>query len=229
MNISIDDLVSSFSASHVSQEAMDIANLQSQLTKALYYPSQTQPGVHRVSRRNSYAQPCNTPTPTSATATLHWEWEDTTRYRGQNPTLYTAPAPLRSFDVDDEMEDEQAVEDLLNPHTSNLSQSGASLRHQPLKFRPIGHPFSSQPTPSVGTPTYDNTSGPSPSSHFTNTDPFYLAAVQTTSLTPSPSFFAQAARPAPNSPFNLNISAQQTHHPLEVESRALLVGIGQSR
>ncbi|KAI9466689.1 hypothetical protein BJY52DRAFT_1111159 [Lactarius psammicola] len=212
MNISIDDLVSSFSASHVSQEAMDIATLQSQLAKVIYYPSQGQPGVHSVTRRNSYAQPCTTPTPTSATASFHWEWEDTSRFRGQNTTPYA----VRSCDVDDEMADEQAVEDLLNVHTP--IQPGTPQRQQPPKYRPAGQlPCS---------PVYDNTPQ---SSHFANTDPFYLAAVQTASIPPPPSFFAQAARPAPNSPFNLGLSAQQAHHTLEVEPRTVLVGAGQSR
>ncbi|KAH9065187.1 hypothetical protein EDB83DRAFT_2519797 [Lactarius deliciosus] len=196
MNISIDDLVSSFSASHVSQEAMDIATLQSQLSKVIYYPSQGQPGVHSVTRRNSYAQPCTTPTPTSATASFHWEWEDTSRFRGQNSTPYA----VRSCDVDDEMADEQAVEDLLNVQTPMQSQPG---------------------TPATTTTTK--------SSHFANTDPFYLAAVQTAAIPPPPSFFAQAARLGPNSPFNLSLSAQQAHHTLEVESRTVLVGAGQGR
>jgi hypothetical protein len=252
MNISIDDLVSSFSASHVSQEAMDIATLQvislfpsplsqlslnflqSQLANVIYYPSQGQPGVHSVTRRNSYAQPCNPPTPTSATASFHWEWEDATRCRGQNPPPYVAPTPLRSCDVDDEMEDEQAVEDLLNSHTPNQCQIGTpQQRQQQPKYHPvpIGQPFPPPPTPqSISSPTYDNVPGLSGSpSIFANTDPFYLAAVQTASLTPTPSFFAQAARPAPNSPFNLNLSTQQAHHVLEVESRIVLVGAGQNR
>jgi hypothetical protein len=205
MNISIDDLVSSFSASHVSQEAMDIATLQSQLANVIYYPSQGQPGVHSVTRRNSYAQPCTTPTPSSATTTFHWEWEDTSRFRGQNTTPYA----VRSCDVDDEMADDLAVEDLLNAHT----QPGTPQRQQPPKYRPSGQLSSSF--------AYDNNSQ---SSHFANTDPFYLAAVQTASIPPPPSYFAQAARPLPNSPFNL-----QAHHTLEVEPRTVLVGAGQNR
>ncbi|KAH9978117.1 hypothetical protein BGW80DRAFT_1249706 [Lactifluus volemus] len=250
MSISIDDLVSSLSASHVSQEAMDIATLQvippssslplnlvnpekciqSQLSQVIYYPSQSQSGVHCVTRRNSYAQPCNTPTPTSATASFHWEWDDATRYRGQNPAPYVAPPPLHDCDVDDEMQDEQTVEDLLNAHTPNQCLFDAPLaqRQQPQKYRPVssGQPFP-MPPPPPPPPTYDNIPGLSGSpSHFANTDPFYLAASQTA---PAPSFFAQAARPAPNSPFNLNLSAQQAHHVLEVESRTVLVGAGQSR
>ena len=234
MNISIDDLVSSFSSSHVSQEAMDIATLQviplplffslishdtnqSQLAKVIYYPSQGQPGVHSVTRRNSYAQPCTTPTPTSATASFHWEWEDTSRFRGQNTTPYA----MRSSDIDDEMADEQSVEDLLNPHTQIQGQPGTPQRQQPTRYRPSG-----QLPPSFGSPVYDNTSQ---SSHFANTDPFYLASVQAAAIPPPPSFFAQAARPAPNSPFNLGLSAQQAHHALEVEPRTVLVGAGQGR
>lgn len=234
MNISIDDLVSSFSASHVSQEAMDIATLQviplllfsrlllnvnqSQLSKVIYYPSQGQPGVHSVTRRNSYAQPCPTPTPSSATApSFHWEWDDSSRFRGQN----TAPYAVRSCDIDDEMADEQSVEDLLNAPTPIQSQPGTPQRQQPPRYRPAG-----QLPSSFGSPAYDNNSQ---SSHFANTDPFYLAAVQTATIPPPPSFFAQAARPAPNSPFNLGLSAQQAHHALEVESRTVLVGPGQGR
>jgi hypothetical protein len=89
------------------------------------------------------------------------------------------------------------------------------------------------PPPPIGSPTlYDATPAQSASSHFVNTDPFYLAAVQSSSSfapTAPPSFFAQAACPAANSPFNLNLSGQQAHHALELESRTVLVGAGQSR
>jgi len=153
--------------------------------------------------------------------------------------------------ADDEMEDEQAVEDLLNVHPPNHQFQPVTppqqQRQQPSKFRGQQQQqqhqhqsFSSAlspPPPSLGSPMstlYDATPAPpASSSHFANTDPFYLAAVQTpsSSLAPTaPSFFAQAARPAPNSPFNLNLSAaQQGHHALEYESRTVLVGAGQSR
>jgi hypothetical protein len=92
------------------------------------------------------------------------------------------------------------------------------------------------PPPLLGSPTlYDATPAQSASSLFVNTDPFYLAAVQSSSSSSSfaptapPSFFAQAAHPAANSPFNLNLSGQQGHHALELESRTVLVGAGQSR
>ena len=216
---------------------------QSQLANVIYYPSQSQAGVHCVSRRNSYAQPCNTPTPTSATATFHWEWDDAARHRGQNSTHYVAPAPPRSCDMDDDMEEEQAVEDLLYAHTPNQIQPAAVTlprRQQPPKFRPASgpqqyqqqqQPFSSAlspQSPPLGSPMlYEATPGQSASSHFANTDPFYLAAVQNSSpslASTTSSFFAQA-----NSPFNLNLSAQQRHHALELESRTVLVGAGQSR
>ena len=209
----------------------------------IYYPShQTQSGAHCVTRRNSYAQPCNPPTPTSATATFHWEWDEATRYRGQSTTPYVPPAPLYNCDIDDEMQDEQAVEELLlNAHTPNQIHSVTPPHRQQLsKLRPPTtqqqqhqSPFSaafSPPPPPFGSPTtYDAaTPAQSASSHFVNTDPFYLAAAQSSS-SPSiapPSFFA---RPASNSPFNLNMSAQQGHHSLEVEPRTVLVGAGQSR
>jgi len=116
------------------------------------------------------------------------------------------------------MADEQSVEDLLNAPTPIQSQPGTPQRQQPQRYRPAGQ--------LLGSTAYDNTTQ---SSHFANTDPFYLAAVQTATIPPPPSFFAQAARPAPNSPFNLGLSAQQTHHTLEVESRTVLVGAGQGR
>ena len=214
---------------------------QSQLANVIYYPSQGQTGAHCVTRRNSYAQPCNPPTPTSATANFHWDWDDAARYRGQNPTPYVAPAPVpvRSCDIDDEMEDEQAVEELLNVHTHSVTPQH---RQQLSKFRPTmaqqQHQHQQQqqqfstalsPPPPLGSPTtlYDATPAQSASSIFVNTDPFYLAAVQ--SSTAAPSFFAQAARPAPNSPFNLNLSGQQGHHALELEARTVLVGAGQGR
>jgi hypothetical protein len=174
-----------------------------------------------------------------------------------------SPAPLRGPDIDDdEMEDEQAVEDLLlTAHTPNNSQFiTPPHRHQYTpKFRQptMGHPHHQQqqqqqqpfapalspqqppPTPlMLGSPgMYDATPVQSAPSQFANTDPFYLATVQasfssssSSPFTPTPpSFFAQSARLAPNSPFNLNLSAQQGHHPLELESRTVLVGAGQSR
>jgi len=216
---------------------MDIATLQSQLANVIYYPSQAQSGAHCVTRRNSYAQPCNPPTPTSATANFHWDWDDATRYRGQNHTPYVAPAPvpLRSCDIDDEMEDEQAVEELLNVHTPNQVHSVTAQHRQLSKFRPMTAQQQQQqfstafsPPPPLGSPTlYDATPAQSASSLFVNTDPFYLAAVQ--SSTAPPSFFAQAAHPAANSPFNLNLSGQQGHHALELEPRTVLVGAGQGR
>lgn len=245
MSVSIDDLVSSFSASHVSQEAMDIATLQSQLANVIYYPSQGQSGgAHCVTRRNSYAQPCNPPTPTSATANFHWDWDDAARYRGQNTTVAPVPAPLRLCDTDDEMEDEQIVEELLNAHTPNQMHSVMPQHRQQLsKFRPTAAQQQQQqqqqqfstalsPPPQLSSPTlYDATPAQPASSLFVNTDPFYLAAVQSSSSSSSfppvapPSFFAQA----PNSPFNLNLTGQQGHHALELESRTVLVGAGQSR
>ena len=217
---------------------------QSQLANVIYYPSQGQPGAHCVTRRNSYAQPCNPPTPTSATANFHWDWDEAARYRAQNATPYVTPAPLRSCDTDAEMEDEQAVEELLNAHTPNHAVAPPH-RQQLSKFRPITAQQQQQQQqqqqfstalsslPPLGSPTlYDATPA---QSAFVNTDPFYLAAVQSSSSSSSlaptapPSFFAQAARPAPNSPFNLNLSGQQSHHALELESRTVLVGAGQSR
>jgi hypothetical protein len=208
----------------------------------IYYPTQGQPGAHCVTRRNSYAQPCNNPpTPTSATTNFHWDWDDATRYRGQNLTPYVAPAPVppRSCDIDDEMEDEQVVEELLNAHIPNQIHSVMPQHRQQLsKFRPTTTQQQQQqqqqfstalsPPPPLGSPTlYDATAPQSASSLFVNTDPFYLAAVQ--SSTAPPSFFAQAARPAANSPFNLNLSGQQGHHALELEARTVLVGAGQGR
>ena len=217
---------------------------QSQLANVIYYPSQGQSGgAHCVTRRNSYAQPCNPPTPTSASTNIHWDWDDAARYRGQNPTPYVAPppVPLRSCDTDDEMEDEQTVEELLNVHTPNQMHSVTPQHRQQLsKFRPTTAQQQQQQQfstalspPPLGSPTlYDATPAQSASSLFVNTDPFYLAAAQSSSSfapTAPPSFFAQAARPASNSPFNLNLSGQQGHHALEVESRTVLVGAGQSR
>jgi hypothetical protein len=221
---------------------------QSQLANVIYYPSQGQSGQARcVTRRNSYAQPCNPPTPTSATANFPWDWDDAARYRGQNPTPYVAPAPvpLRSCDIDDEMEDEQTVEELLNTHSPNQMhlvppphrQQLSKFRHttaQQQQQQQQQQQFSTafSPPPQLGSPTlYDATPAQSASSLFVNTDPFYLAAVQSSSLaaTAPPSFFAQAARPAANSPFNLNLSGQQGHHALDLESRTVLVGAGQSR
>ncbi|KAI0269315.1 hypothetical protein BC834DRAFT_1039864 [Gloeopeniophorella convolvens] len=182
MSFSIDDLVASFATSHVSQEAMDIATLQTQLAKTLCYPAPAQPGpAHPVTRRNStsYAQPCNTPTHTAPA----FHWDD----------------PRFLHPVDDDMADDQAVEDLLGARAP-ASPTPTTAAH---RFRPAQPPHS---------PPFDAPGGAS--SLFASADSFGFAPP----MQAAPSFFAQAARPAPGSPF------AHTH---QLESRAMLVAAGQ--
>ncbi|KAG6813188.1 hypothetical protein H0H92_013308 [Tricholoma furcatifolium] len=92
MSISIDDLSIALSASHVGQEAMDLAALQAQLAKMLFGQSST---PQMIPRRTSFTQPCNT------------------------PTKYTETQALAR--ADDMEEDERMVEDLLIPRSPSSS------------------------------------------------------------------------------------------------------------
>ncbi|KAI0069098.1 hypothetical protein BV25DRAFT_1818058 [Artomyces pyxidatus] len=211
MSFSVDDLVSSFSANHIGQEALDLAALQAQLAQSILYQPPMTPGVQGIPRKNSYIQPCNTPNARTP-STSSYQWDDNHRRRSSSIVSRAAEEDIQ------EMEDDLMVEDILGaPALAAAPQRALS---QPLspRHRPNTHPFTSP-------------SSPDPSqSLFVSTDPFYIAAAQAASYrAAAPSYFSQMARPAPSSPFMTASSQAQSmySHPME-EARPVLVTGGQS-
>ncbi|KAJ7762836.1 hypothetical protein DFH07DRAFT_813690 [Mycena maculata] len=203
MSLSMDDLCASMSASHVGQEAMDLAALQVQLAQTLFCQSMSSTSIPQ--RKDDYAQPCNTPTTRTPSASFSWgQMVDSSRY--------SELAPRRNPEdhSQDETEDERMVEDLLIP-TSPMSPK--------------------QQTPAAGrsqqsSPSY--TSSDASPSLFTTTDPFYIAqlqAAQNYGVSP-PSVFSQAAFPSQQSPFFIHPNYQRhsnAQNPLSLDTHALLV------
>ncbi|KAI0047275.1 hypothetical protein FA95DRAFT_1572600 [Auriscalpium vulgare] len=217
MSLSVDDLVSSFSSSHIGQEAMDLAALQAQLAQTLFYQPPASPSLQSVTRRNSYAQPCNTPTARTPSTSFHFD--------DRRPSSSTPGAASRPWEQDIPGEEDDAMGDDFVAG----SAAAAPLRpsSQPLSpsfsrgSRPT-HPYTSPATPT----TYDSPS----QSLFVSTDPFYIAAAQAPSFHPAPpSFFAQAARPSVGSPFMMSNQQPQPvySHPIEAETRQVLMAGGQ--
>ncbi|PPQ99683.1 hypothetical protein CVT26_009109 [Gymnopilus dilepis] len=204
MSFSVDDLASSFSSSHIGQEAIDLAALQAQLAEALLGgsagPGHAR-GCHVSSGHKQYAtQPCSTPAPRtpSLSSSLNNSWvTDASSKRGSY---------ISSAYMDDMEEDERMVEELLIPASPTLgSVSGSHYGNPPATFslttahNTDSNMYSVCERPSEPSPTSPSTSA------FTSTDPFYLAQLQAlANPTPQPqSIFAQNGRLAQNSPFAL--------------------------
>ncbi|KAK0467887.1 uncharacterized protein EV420DRAFT_1501783 [Desarmillaria tabescens] len=114
MSFTVEDLVSSFSSSHIGQEALDLAALQAQLAQALF--------VQDMPRENHYHHPCSTPT--SRTPSSSFCWGQT---MGQSSSRRQTDEVMRDSD---ELEDERMVEDLLLP-SSPISASHYAVPSQP--------------------------------------------------------------------------------------------------
>ncbi|KAF8654699.1 hypothetical protein AX16_003450 [Volvariella volvacea WC 439] len=127
MGLSVDDLVSSLSASHIGQEAMDLAALHAQLAQLLF--CQSAPSSTSYSTRRT--QPCNTPTrrtPSSSFSCTDAQRDSilsSLRGAASEDAMRSSSAGMHHSSERDEMEeDERMVEDLLipsSPMTPNLS------------------------------------------------------------------------------------------------------------
>ncbi|KAJ6627432.1 hypothetical protein B0H10DRAFT_1779556 [Mycena sp. CBHHK59/15] len=219
MSLSVDDLVSSLSSSHIGQEAMDLAALQVQLAQTLFCQSMSSSSATQA-RQDDYTQPCNTPTGRTPSASFNWgQMVDHLRHADS--------ASRRSTEDhfrDETEEDERMVEDLLIPAS-------------PMPANPTAHfglhqqqsPASGRSQPS--SPKYP-TSEPS-SSLFTTTDPFYMAqlqAAQNYGVAP-PSVFSQAAFPSQQSPFMLHSNFQRhnaSSNPLSLDTHSMFVATSTS-
>ncbi|KAG6833584.1 hypothetical protein H0H87_004211 [Tephrocybe sp. NHM501043] len=175
MSISIDELTNSLSASHVGQEAIDLAALQAQLAQTLFGQSIARSSSpQNVSRKTSFTQPCNTPTFSN--------FAHLTESQG------TASAPSSwPFETSrDDMEDERMVEDILVPRSPSASALQYSLS-------------------SWSKSHYTSNNQTSDFSSFTTTDPFYLAQYQAQhqkTTTPTYSAFAELGKLPQQSPFS---------------------------
>lgn len=102
MSLSVDDLVSSFSSSHIGQEAIDLAALQAQLAQTLFA------SARQIPNRNSHT--CNTPvarTPSSS---------------------FSFPRPTDEVTMDDD-DDERMVEELIMPSSPIPASQSTSSTH----------------------------------------------------------------------------------------------------
>ncbi|KXN84128.1 hypothetical protein AN958_00398 [Leucoagaricus sp. SymC.cos] len=210
MSLSVDDLVSTLSSSHIGQEAIDLAALH--LAQTLFASSAN---ARQIQRPNT--QTCNTPiarTPSTSFSFSH--------------------VPARGSTDDNMMdsEDERMVEELLMPSSpvaapqpfaaTGAQFTGASSAQRPMSPVPQSHlssyfPVSSEPSPSSA-------------SAFTSTDPFYLSVMQQQQQQQqqgSTSFFNQSARLGQSSPFFRPSSSTQQHqhrenhhhhHPLTIDT-----------
>ncbi|TFK28699.1 hypothetical protein FA15DRAFT_665138 [Coprinopsis marcescibilis] len=199
MSLSVDDLISSFSSSHIGQEASDLAKLQAQLAESLF-------GVNNSSFASSSSRfshhPCTTPTARTPSSSS-FNWESIDAFAGQ--------ARSRSSSISrrmEDVEDELMVEELLMPATPSSSvfengnqntyssyASSASYAQPSSSYSSTFH--QSQPR----TFTEPLPSSPSQPSMFASTDPFFLQAQAN-----SQSYFynanlTQRGRPSQNSPF----------------------------
>ncbi|KAF4616145.1 hypothetical protein D9613_011443 [Agrocybe pediades] len=229
-NLSVDDLVSSFSSSHIGQEAMDLAALQAQLAQTLsafnHAPlahSYTSRGRGRTAR-NMDTRPCNTPRALSPSARCSrsnsfsgaMDFGDVSADGRARSSSESASGFYQNDDAFMD-EDERMVEELLLPSSSSSTPSTSlSESTSPMQMQ-----FYS--TPASPSPFSDQNSSLSPTtastpSLFATTDPFYLAQLQLEQqqaaqaqaqqqlLQNSQSVFAQSGRLAPTSPFAMPMS-----------------------
>ncbi|KAJ3512041.1 hypothetical protein NMY22_g15456 [Coprinellus aureogranulatus] len=185
MSISIDDLVSSFSSAHVGQEQNDLAALHAQLAETLFGASSFASSSRAAQRSH---QTCTTPTARSPT-TSSFNWgEIDAGYRSRSSSIsHRGPSGY------EDTEDEMMVEELLMPAASSSSV------FENTHSKRIPAPSYHQRTPSLSM-NYDPL--PSPSSHFTSSDPFYLQTqANAQSYFYENSNLTQRGRPSMSSPF----------------------------
>ncbi|ESK93555.1 hypothetical protein Moror_1561 [Moniliophthora roreri MCA 2997] len=198
MSISVDDLVSSLSSSHIGQEALDLAALQTQLAQALFMQHAASTSISpNNSSGERFTQPCNTPTGRTPSSSISWgQMMDAQR---TNPTRWNSDESFRELD---DAEDERMVEDILLPSSpvspGPSSSSTPFVQHQ--STRQSRSQSRSGPMASPVSPGFGTDSSPS---IFATTDPFYLAqlqALQSHNSSPA-SVFTQLGRPSQQSPF----------------------------
>ena len=190
MSLSVDDLISSFSSSHIGQEATDLAQLQAQLAETLFNAN----SFASSSRRGRDYQ-CPTPTGRTPSSSNFMD-----AFAGQSRSRSSS----MSGRVED-MEDELMVEELLmgQPPSSSGYENGSQNSYssfsssnafvQPSSSFSSYHPSQS---PSQGLPSSPQ------QSLFASQDPFFLQAqANAQGYFYSNSNITQRGRPAQSSPF----------------------------
>lgn len=161
----------------------------------LYQSISTSSGRRELSRERD-TQPCNTPT---ASSSFSW---------GQMMDAHAAQRHTSwREDAMDDMEDERMVEDLLVP-SSPASASSSTAGHYPYPQHTPSRSRSQSKSHRTFSPS--TSSFPAETSHFTTTDPFYIAQLQNSqNHHSSPSVFSQIGNPSQQSPF---LSQQQSNY-----------------
>lgn len=180
-SISVDDLISSLSSSHIGQEAMDLAALQAQLAETLFGSSSAFASSSSSSTTTSCSrfasaprgrdhQPCNTPTPRTPSACSSFQWESIDAYVGAARSRSSSISAARAVE---DAEDELMVEELLL-----------------------------LPPPPAPSPMYDNNAGNHNSfSSFANAASFVQPSTSTSSsstTTPSSTYYQPSASAFPS-------------------------------
>ncbi|KAG8218293.1 hypothetical protein J3R82DRAFT_3907 [Butyriboletus roseoflavus] len=222
MSASVDDLVASLSASHIGQEATDLAALEAQLAQTLFThqlslsPSHTHTSafVHGVSvniarRDPTNVQHCTTPTArTPSSATFTWPLpapEHADHSRKRSASFARRQSTDDGWCDFEEMDEERTVEDMVIPDSP---RSPNAFLWSPYKGDVHGSAarvlYTSAPTPisasNTSSPTDSCTSSP-----FTSSDPFYLQALQSTQQPHASSFFTHVGRPTSHTPFIMGV------------------------
>ncbi|EIM85565.1 uncharacterized protein STEHIDRAFT_147919 [Stereum hirsutum FP-91666 SS1] len=233
MSFSVDDLVSSFNAAHVGQEARDLAALQAQLAQTLLWqmPAQSSSAQNIPrTRKNSVAQPCTTPAARTPSTGFFWDSDDKRRRSSSVASRRSESDSAMEFREEDmEMDDERMVENLLLSSPTSPQSASRTFSQYMAPAPPHRPQHRTSATFTSPSSPYEPSSHSQSSSLFTTTDPFYLATVQHQHQHAAPSFFAQAARPGHNSPFMPKPPVQTQSSisvhgmSMDVDSRPMLV------
>ncbi|KAH6896480.1 hypothetical protein BKA70DRAFT_1316581 [Coprinopsis sp. MPI-PUGE-AT-0042] len=184
MSISVDDLISSFSSSHIGQEATELAQLQAQLAETLFNANS-----FASSSRRGRDYHCPTPTGRAPSSSNYMD-----AFVGQSRSRSSSISG-RMEDVEDEL----MVEELLMGQPS--SSSGFENQNSYSSFSSSNGFAQSSYHPSQSAASQGLPSSPS-QSLFASTDPFFMQAqANSQSYFYNNSNITQHGRPAQSSPF----------------------------
>ncbi|TFK74388.1 hypothetical protein BDN72DRAFT_759802 [Pluteus cervinus] len=209
MTVSVDDLVSSLSTSHIGQEALELAALQAQLSQTLFgqaIPS-TPAGRHPISRRPSRSQPCTTPLGRTPSSSFSFGQMSDVQWHINTTSFRTTD---ERFHEKEEMDDERMVEDLLIPSSPITPNATANPTSPHFAFPQTQNSTSIKQAPHTFVSMQQQQQ--TQESLFTTTDPFYIAQAQALQAygTSPQSVFTQTGLPSQHSPFMAQQQQQQS-------------------
>lgn len=161
--------------------------------------------------------PLNTPTSRTPSASISLDPAEAAWVRGGGASRMRCSIDDAPREADEMDEDERMVEDILLSSPTSPSNTSPSFSRPPLQssvtqasalrgrksslslhMAPLDHPHQDLPSPNT--------------SLFANTDPFYLASLQSShSHAPPASAFAQVGRPSTHSPFLTHYNMQSMY------------------